>query len=64
MTVPTYDQFIEPLLRFMAMHPEGVPAPRRRASDAYCSPSNDGPALLLTSSSFLTATAKHKIVAE
>ncbi len=32
MTVPTYDQFIEPLLRFMAMHPEGVPA--REAHDA------------------------------
>ncbi|MEP6966237.1 MAG: restriction endonuclease [Polaromonas sp.] len=32
MTVPTYDQFIEPLLRFMASRPEGVPA--REAHDA------------------------------
>src|SRR5580692_5644473 len=30
MTVPTYDQFIEPLLRFLAEHPEGA-----RASDAH-----------------------------
>lgn len=26
MTVPTYDQFIEPILRYLAQHPEGVPA--------------------------------------
>lgn len=26
MPVPTYDQFIEPLLRFLAVHPEGVAA--------------------------------------
>ena len=26
MPVPTYDQFIEPLLRFLATHPEGVVA--------------------------------------
>lgn len=26
MTVPTYDRFIEPLLRFLAKHPEGVAA--------------------------------------
>jgi restriction system protein len=26
MSVPTYDQFIEPLLRFLALHPEGVVA--------------------------------------
>lgn len=26
MTVPTYDLFIEPVLRFLAKHPEGVPA--------------------------------------
>ncbi|MEO7954092.1 MAG: winged helix-turn-helix domain-containing protein, partial [Polaromonas sp.] len=32
MTVPTYDQFIEPLLRFMASRPKGVPA--REAHDA------------------------------
>ena len=32
MTVPTYDQFIEPLLRFLASQPEGVPA--RQAHDA------------------------------
>ena len=32
MAVPTYDQFIEPVLRYLALHPEGVPA--RRAHDA------------------------------
>lgn len=26
MTVPTYDQFIEPILRFLAKNPDGVPA--------------------------------------
>lgn len=26
MPIPTYDQFIEPILRFLAMHSEGVPA--------------------------------------
>jgi len=26
MAVPTYDQFIEPLLRFLVQHPDGVPA--------------------------------------
>ena len=26
MSVPTYDQFIEPLLRYLATHPEGAPA--------------------------------------
>lgn len=26
MTVPTYDQFIEPILRYLAQHPDGVPA--------------------------------------
>ena len=30
MSVPTFDEFIEPLLRFLAEHPEGV-----RASDAH-----------------------------
>jgi len=30
MPVPTYDQFIEPLLRYLAAHPEGV-----RAADAH-----------------------------
>lgn len=30
MTVPTYDQFIEPLLRYLATHPEGA-----RAADAH-----------------------------
>src|SRR3546814_7010150 len=30
MSVPTYDQFIEPILRFLAAHPEGV-----RASDVH-----------------------------
>lgn len=32
MPVPTYDQFIEPVLRYLAAHPEGVPA--RAAHDA------------------------------
>lgn len=35
MTVPTYDQFIEPLLRFLAQHPDGVPA--KQAHDAAAS---------------------------
>ena len=26
MAVPTYDQFIEPVLRYLALHPDGVPA--------------------------------------
>lgn len=26
MSVPTYDQFIEPVLRFLATKPEGAPA--------------------------------------
>jgi restriction system protein len=26
MTVPTYDKFIEPILRFLAQHPDGAPA--------------------------------------
>jgi restriction system protein len=26
MTIPTYDKFIEPILRFLAQHPEGSPA--------------------------------------
>ncbi|WP_285417899.1 hypothetical protein [Pseudomonas sp. efr-133-TYG-5] len=26
MSVPTYDQFIEPVLRFLAAHPEGASA--------------------------------------
>jgi restriction system protein len=26
MAVPTYDQFIEPLLRFLVAHPDGVSA--------------------------------------
>ena len=26
MTVPTYDRFIEPILRFLATHPEGATA--------------------------------------
>ncbi|CAI8742654.1 hypothetical protein EMIT0P100_140089 [Pseudomonas sp. IT-P100] len=30
MSVPTYDQFIEPILRFLATKPDGVPA-----RDAY-----------------------------
>jgi restriction system protein len=26
MPVPTYDQFIEPVLRYLVQHPDGVPA--------------------------------------
>ena len=32
MTVPTYDKFIEPLLRFLAKHEDGIPA--REAHEA------------------------------
>ena len=32
-TLPTYDRFIEPLLRFLAGRPEGAPA-REAAADA------------------------------
>ena len=32
-TLPTYDRFIEPLLRFLAGMPEGAPA-REAAADA------------------------------
>ena len=32
MAVPTYDQFIEPVLRYLVQHPDGVPA--RQAHDA------------------------------
>ncbi len=32
MSIPTYDQFIEPVLRYLALHPEGVPA--RQAHEA------------------------------
>lgn len=27
MPIPTYDQFIEPILRYLAQHPQGAPAP-------------------------------------
>lgn len=26
MAIPTYDKFIEPILRYLAQHPEGAPA--------------------------------------
>lgn len=26
MAVPTYDRFIEPILRYLSAHPEGAPA--------------------------------------
>jgi len=26
MPIPTYDQFIEPILRYLSQHPEGAPA--------------------------------------
>jgi len=32
MPVPTYDQFIEPVLRYLVQHPDGVPA--RQAHEA------------------------------
>ncbi|MEF8759187.1 MAG: restriction endonuclease [Candidatus Accumulibacter sp. UW25] len=32
MTIPTYDKFIEPVLRYLVQHPEGVPA--KQAHDA------------------------------
>lgn len=32
MSIPTYDQFIEPVLRYLALYPEGVPA--RQAHEA------------------------------
>ena len=35
MPVPTYDQFIEPILRFLARHPEGAVA--REVHDAAAS---------------------------
>lgn len=38
MTVPTYDHFIEPLLRFLAEHPEGIPtkAAQDACADHFC----------------------------
>src|SRR5712691_4526709 len=27
MSIPTYDKFMEPILRYLAQHPEGAPAP-------------------------------------
>lgn len=35
MTIPTYDQFIEPILRFLAKNPDGAPA--KQAHDAAAS---------------------------
>lgn len=35
MSVPTYDQFIEPILRFLAEHPEGVSAPDAHEAAAH-----------------------------
>jgi restriction system protein len=32
MTIPTYDQFIEPILRFLVQHPDGIAA--KQAHDA------------------------------
>jgi restriction system protein len=32
MPVPTYDRFIDPIVRYLAAHPDGVPA--RDAHDA------------------------------
>lgn len=34
MAVPTYDKFIEPILRYLAEHPEGVPAPEAHEAAA------------------------------
>jgi restriction endonuclease Mrr len=35
MSVPTYDQFIEPVLRFLAEHPEGASAPAAHEAAAH-----------------------------
>ena len=34
MTIPTYDQFIEPILRFLVQHPDGVTAKQARDAAA------------------------------
>ena len=36
MSIPTYDLFIEPVLRYLAQHPDGAPAPQvyEAAADA------------------------------
>ncbi|GAB4353340.1 MAG: adenine/cytosine-specific restriction endonuclease Mrr [Immundisolibacter sp.] len=50
MPVPTYDQFIEPVLRYLALHPQGVPA--RQAHEAAADAlglSDDDRQLLLSS---------------
>lgn len=50
MPVPTYDKFIEPVLRYLAQHPQGVPA--RQAHDAAADAlglSDDDRQLLLSS---------------
>jgi restriction system protein len=50
MPVPTYDKFIEPVLRYLALHPQGVPA--RQAHDAAADTlglSDDDRQLLLSS---------------
>lgn len=50
MPVPTYDKFIEPVLRYLALHPQGVPA--RQAHDAAADAlglSDDDRQLLLSS---------------
>jgi len=48
MAVPTYDLFIEPVLRYLAAHPEGVPAKdaHEAAADVLCISDEDRQELL------------------
>lgn len=41
MTIPTYDQFIEPILRFLAKNPDGAPAKQVHAAAASALGLND-----------------------
>lgn len=50
MTVPTYDKFIEPILRYLALHPEGIAAPAaHEAAAKQLGLSEDEKALILPS---------------
>lgn len=50
MTVPTYDKFIEPILRYLALHPEGATAPAaHEAAAKQLSLSEEDRALILPS---------------
>jgi restriction system protein len=48
MSVPTYDKFIEPVLRFLASHPQGAPAKdaHEAAADVLCVSAEDRQELL------------------